>query len=281
MNTKKTKESQKTNPRVTEGEGVNLVVMITSKCTLKCKLCTTYAPYNSHPNNYPTDMVIKGVDKFFSVIDKVGVVNITGGETLLHPELHIIIDSFSKHIDKINQLEFFTNGTIVPSKPLLESLRFSNKVVVFVDNYGPSLSIKFQQCVDAFKSAGIDCRTKKYYGDDAHFGGWLDVTCSSQRNRTEDELQNLFNKCTFKSNYLHNLIIIDKDKAFMCYVNHNLVEHIPEIHGEYVDLFDESLSYTELKYKLFHLRDRKYLNACKWCNGFVVDAERYTPAEQL
>jgi hypothetical protein len=221
------------------------------------------------------------VDKFFSLIDKVGVVNITGGETLLHPELHIIIDSFSKHIDKINQLEFFTNGTIIPEKPLLESLKFSNKVVVFVDNYGPSLSTKFQQCVDAFRSAGIECRTKKYYGDDAQFGGWLDVTCGSLRNRTEDELHALFNRCTFKSNYLHDLIIIDRSKAFMCYVNHNLVKHIPEVDGEYVNLFDESLSRTELKYQLLHLRDRKYLNACKWCNGFVVDAERYMPAEQL
>jgi hypothetical protein len=178
-------------------------------------------------------------------------------------------------------LEFFTNGTIIPRKRLLDSLKFSNKVVVFVDNYGPKLSTKFQACVDAFTSAGIECRVKKYYGDDAHFGGWLDVTCGSLRNRTEEELTYLFNRCTFKSNYLHDLIIIDKDKAFMCYVNHNLVEHIPEIPGEYVNLFDDTLSPAELNYQLLHLRDRKYLNACKWCNGFVVEAERYPPAEQL
>jgi MoaA/NifB/PqqE/SkfB family radical SAM enzyme len=278
MNIKDSKPVQKSDVR---SEGVNMVLLITSKCTLKCKLCTTYAPYNPHPNNYSIDIVIKGVDKFFSVIDKVGVVNITGGEPLLHPELPKIIDSFSRHIDKINQLEFFTNGTVIPSKTLLQSLKFSDKVVVFVDNYGPSLSTKFQQCVDAFVSAGIECRTKKYYGSDAHLGGWLDVTCGSLRNRTEQELCGLFNRCTFKSNYLHNLIIIDKDKAFMCYVNHNLVEHIPEINGEYVDLFDETLSQADLRYQLLHLRDRKYLNACKWCNGFVVDAERYMPAEQL
>lgn len=74
--------------------------------------------------------------------------------------------------------------------------------------------------------------------------------------------------------------IID-GKAYMCYVNHRLLDDINEREDEHVDFCDENLQLSDIKEKLYALRDRNHLSVCARCNGFCTDGKRYTPAEQL
>ncbi len=67
----------------------------------------------------------------------------------------------------------------------------------------------------------------------------------------------------------------------MCYVNHRLLDDINEREDEHVDFCDENLQLSDIKEKLYALRDRNHLSVCARCNGFCTDGKRYTPAEQL
>ena len=78
-----------------------------------------------------------------------------------------------------------------------------------------------------------------------------------------------------------DIFFIIDGKAYMCYVNHRLLDDINEREDEHVDFCDENLQLSDIKEKLYALRDRNHLSVCARCNGFCTDGKRYTPAEQL
>jgi len=260
----------------------NLSVLLTSKCTLKCKLCATYTPQQKLQRHYSYETLTKSVSRFMDSVDKkIGIITLSGGEPLMHPQLPELVDFFSTYIDRIEMFEIITNGTIVPDKKLLESLKFSPKVNIMIDDYGSKLSPNVSKIVEAFNSMGINYRVRKYYGEDAYFGGWADLSDISDKNRTETENEAIYNHCIYFSGACKNIIFIINGTAHMCYVNKQLFKKIPDNPGEYVDLLDDSLQAAAINKKLLNLRNRKSLSVCSLCNGFLEDGKRYAPAEQL
>ena len=57
---------------------------ITSKCTLKCKLCLAYIPYYKNPKDLSYENAKKILARFFSLVDKIGTFSITGGEPFIN-----------------------------------------------------------------------------------------------------------------------------------------------------------------------------------------------------
>ena len=96
----------------------------------------------------------------------------------------------------------------------------------------------------------------------------------------QEENTELFHKCMYTTTFSRHFFIID-GKAYMCYVNHRLLDDINEREDEHVDFCDENLQLSDIKEKLYALRDRNHLSVCARCNGFCTDGKRYTPAEQL
>jgi hypothetical protein len=169
----------------------------------------------------------------------------------------------------------------VPNKRLLDALSVSNKIDIMVDDYGENISVKVPQIVDALNSAGIKHRVRIYHGENAHLGGWLDVTDISYKQRPETDTKKVYQKCQYTSGDNKSMVYHIDDKIYMCCVNHKFLDFIPDIPGEFVDLADKSLTPAEIKSRVLGLRNREYLEACKYCNGHLFDAERHPPAEQL
>jgi hypothetical protein len=261
---------------------LNLSIQITTKCSLKCKLCSTYTPYVKAPRHYSYENITKSLERFFLAFEKIGKFSMAGGEPLLHPELPELVKFFAVYFDRMNMFEIITNGTIVPNEQLLEALScLNNKVDVMVDDYGPKLSTKIPQIVAAFNSAGIKHRVRVYHGKDAHLGGWLDLSGISEKHRPESATEEIYRKCQYISGSIKNLIYHIDDSIYACCVNHRFLDFIPDFSGEYVNLMYKSLNPSEIKQRILDLKKRKYFSACKYCNGNFVDAKRYPPAEQL
>lgn len=258
----------------------NLTVLVTSCCTLKCKLCATYAPQNMNPHHYPKEIMMKCVDRFFDTMGNVKLFTMSGGEPFLHPDMLELIRYFKKWIPHMEKFEIITNGTIIPNEMILKELGSMEKVDIMIDDYGIELSKKVPELVKEFEKYGITHRVRKYYGEDAHLGGWLDISDFSNKNRTEKENEELFKKCMYSTTFKNHFFIID-GTAHMCYVNRKLLSDIMEKEDEYVNMMDESLSADEIKQQLLNLRQRKHLSVCAKCNGFCVDGKRYLPAEQM
>lgn len=258
----------------------NLTILTTSCCTLKCKLCATYSSTNKHPHHYSCEDMLKGAERFFECMNEVRLFTLSGGEPFLHPQILDLINGCKKFADKMEKFEIITNGTIVPKDEILTALSDIPNVDIMIDDYGSELSYKADLLTEAFDKYNIKYRRRKYYGEDAHLGGWLDISDFTDKKRSDEENEQLFHKCMYSNVFDHHYFLID-GSIFMCYVNHKLLADINEKDDERVEILDEKLTVPEITKQLNELRNRRFLSVCPYCSGFLNDGKRYQPAEQL
>jgi hypothetical protein len=258
-----------------------VALIITHRCTLKCKLCGNYSPYYSPPPHFSLEYLSKVISNIFDIVDIVEKFNINGGEPLLHPQLPEIVDYLSLFADKIDILEITTNGTVTPGDRLLKSLSFSNKVEILVDNYGPKLSTNIPEIMDAFSSANIRHRVRKYYGADAHCGGWVDLSDLTKKHTTDEDAANIFSRCYLTSK-LKCMPVIE-GKAYICptYKRCKDLALISDNPSEYIDILSDTITLSVKREQIRNFYNRKYFTACAYCSGFCEDSPRFAPAEQL
>jgi organic radical activating enzyme len=253
---------------------------ITHRCNLKCKLCGAYSPYYSPTPHWSYEELTKSIDKYFEVVDYVGKLTLSGGEPLLHPQLAELLDYLEGYIERIGIVEIITNGTVVPDERTLKSLSASQKVSFIVDNYGPELSKKVPQIADALNSFGIKHVVRKYYGEDAYYNGWIDMSDFSKRNRTEAENERIYKQCIFSERFQRFLIA--DGRVYICAVCKRCESlGLVDSPDESLDLFDDQLTIAQKREQIRSFFDRKSFASCEYCNGFYDNYERLVPAEQL
>jgi len=136
----------------------------------------------------------------------------------------------------------------VPDERTLKSLSRSNKVGIIVDNYGPALSKSVQQITDALNTFGIKHIVRKYYGEDAYYNGWIDMSDLSKRHRTEDENKSVYKRCIFSEKFQRFLIV--DGKMYICAVCKRCESlNLVNAHIDRIDLFDDLLSKEQKKNK--------------------------------
>ena len=261
----------------------NVSLVITLRCSLKCKLCTAFAPYYDNPPHYSYEMLEKSINRYFEIVDKVDKFTINGGEALLHESLPQIVDLLiTKYIDRIGMLEFLTNGTIEPSQLLIEKLKMTPKVNIMINNYGKTISTKVNQIVKDFQENNIAYRLRDQNEEKRYCGGWVDITDLSKKERTEEETQQLFQQCVYPGAF--RCFAIFGDKAYICgvYLRCKSTNIIGDNKDEYVDFSEESnLSNEDIKQKILRFYEKPFFSSCQFCNGFCPESERYLPAQQL
>jgi organic radical activating enzyme len=262
-------------------EKANLTVLVSSKCNLKCKLCATYSPQQgARARFYDLEKMKRSIDRFFEAMGSVRLLTFSGGEPLLHPQLPELLKHCQQYIDRVEKFEIITNGTIVPNDKLIEILRFSDKVDLLVDNYGPSISKKVAEIDKVLNENNITHRIRKYYGEDPHLNGWIDTSDFSPKNRTEEEIHEVFARCNYMTVFKNSYLLFESFIC-LCYVNHTLVDSVEDDKTQYIDMCDESIDTDTLKKQLLSFRDRYYLKACTNCLGSATTDPRQPPAEQL
>jgi hypothetical protein len=248
---------------------------------LRCKFCAVSAPYYADPPHYSYQNLIQSIDEYFKCIDGVEKFTINGGEPFLHAQLPEVMEYFAQYMDKIGMLEIITNGSIAPTKKLLKSMQFSSKIDILIDDYGPELSPNVTQIIEALKLYGIKHRHRKYYGKDAHCGGWVDLLDLSKKQRSSAETERIYKHCAYPGPF-HCFVIFDR-KAYICgvYKRCESLGIIPNVSGDYIDFTDAAISVSAKREQIRNFYKRKYFTACEYCNGFCEDSPRFMPAEQL
>lgn len=102
------------------------IVEITSKCDLECPICIVSAGRNwdMHLDEFKTIL-----SKLIKSEMQIDVLNISGGEPLLHPQILDFIDEALSH-KEIIRVSISTNGLpLLENKDLLEKLRMKNVVL--------------------------------------------------------------------------------------------------------------------------------------------------------
>ena len=229
-------------------------IVVTEKCSLKCKDCANYIQYYTKPEDISIKSIIKSFDNLLNTIDKICELRLLGGEPFIYKELVNLIKYYLEN-EKIEHITIYTNGTIIPNQELVDVLG-NDKIVVHISNYG-TISRKVNDICELFKEKGVTFYVHNYLK-------WKDFGGQNERNYTRERLLTVYNSC-FSA------------KCFTFYRN-RLYKCPRSAHGERLKFFkngyDESLSfesvenYGVMRKKLKCMIEREEpLTACKYCNG--------------
>ena len=260
---------------------------VTAKCNLKCKKCSAYIPelYMLHTPlpDYTLDQMKNSFRIYFEIVSHVRMISLSGGEPFMFDELDKLVEFILNYDDRFDKLEIFTNGTIPVPERLLSICRANRKTCFLVDHYGPAVSKRIDTIEASLKDAGITYQIRKYFGADAHMGGWHDYGISGKK-ASEDVAKFRFEKCYAGKNG-NMLCTIFGTNIFLCPMSEvgRRIGSIPLNDTIHMDLCDDSTSSEEKQIKLLAMNNIVVNPACAYCNGIGVyeNEPRYMPGVQL
>lgn len=247
----------------------NLDLVITTKCSLRCRDCCNLMQYYEHPVNYPLDELTENTKKLLKYVSEINEIRVIGGEPFMHPQLAEIIDMLAAE-SKIKKISILSNGTIMPSENQWKSFA-DDKVILVYTNYGEEISKKLKAIMEIVEERGINC----YYRDTED---WADCCKISDYKRDKNDLIRTLEECCAK--HLYTMI---GDKIYRCpfIANARNLHAIDVEMDEYFDinkyLSDIGAGQREIQ-RLFYEKD--YFNACNYCPGRPYETVLFPPAIQ-
>jgi organic radical activating enzyme len=171
-------------------------VAVTTRCSLNCRDCANLIPFYSAPADFDVAELIRSIDDFLGLVDRVHSFSIMGGEACLHPGLAKVLAHLVQQ-RKIDTVQLATNGTIVPNEEVLQVLAH-RKVVVSVSDYPAHVARNKNNLLAKLRERRINLafRSGWQWRD---FGGFAPEVDAS-----EAALDRRFQQCMEKK--YHNLI---------------------------------------------------------------------------
>lgn len=240
-------------------------VLITQKCTLRCKYCSDLMPYYENPQHFMYDKIVFYLEKYLSVVDQVHFLLLCGGETFLYPDLERLLRHCIEE-KKILQIGIVTNGTIFPDSEMCKLLA-NPKIRVRVSDY-QSVRKKRKEVVRYLKERGVIV-------EDLSGQKWYDVGGFYKRGRSDRQLRQLFHECS-----MNRCFEINQSRVIYCARQRSgeigLTPEIP--HEDYVSL--KIKNRRILRRKLIEMYDKKFLTTCDYCDGITRYSQEVTAGEQ-
>lgn len=246
-------------------------IIITERCSLRCKDCSNLMQYYEKPKDSNTDILLKSIDAFCLIIDEVMDFRILGGEPFMNRNWPIIVKRLIEE-SKGKRVVLYTNGTIIPDEKGISSLK-NDKTLVIISDYG-SLSrnlMGLKQILEKNKIA--------YYV--LEIDEWLDCAGITPHHRGIDQQREIFRVCCAK-----NMATLSDGKLFRCPYSANAarLQAVPDYKNDYIDLFQEPLDSTGIHKTKNKVRDyifnKEYLETCDYCNGRPLSGFEVSPAAQ-
>lgn len=246
----------------------NLDLLITDRCSLRCKNCVALIPYYKKMVNYKFDEVIMGVKKLLEYVDEIHDIRIMGGETFLNNDVYDYIRELNC-IEKIDRITIFTNATILPNRSKLEDV-VSKKLKFAISDYGKKSKV-FNEMRKMLDDLGIDMIVNNN-------DFWYDLGGLKKHEYTDEKVRKLFHDCICRTTTLVN------SKLYSCtYSAHGMdLGVIPKNKDDIFDLvYYKKYSRTEVKKKLWDFLMNKNISlACQYCNGVDKNTPKVVPAIQ-
>lgn len=237
-------------------------IVISEKCSLKCRDCSNLMQYYLHPKNFSYEQIKSEFQQLTENISHVFEVRLIGGEPFMNKQIYEIIDYFLNN-SKLSKLVVYTNGTIPLKKDRIKNYNKS-KLVFTITDYG-----------------NLSKNTDKVYNDLIYFNvptrrhppeNWTDSGRIYNFKRTEIEMKELFDNCCGK-----NLLTSMNGKLYRCpfAANADSFKGIPLDQRNSIPInstAEEIQRYT---------RELEFIPACNFCKGRSFDAKEIVPAIQV
>lgn len=165
-------------------------------CSLRCADCMHMIPYIK-PVLFDIDSLIRDIE-ILSHFCKFDYFSIVGGDPLTNPELYKLVDYVGQNPD-ITFCKLLTNGTIIPSQRLMESMKAAGKkLIVHIDQY-PGTEESSKRIYEKILSAGIRCIILRHsVFKEMH---WKYLGGIDQKTLPEDMSQDIYRSCVLRGCY--------------------------------------------------------------------------------
>lgn len=246
-------------------------IIITERCSLKCKECSNLMQYYEKPQNCDLKSLFAAIDNFCLVSDEIMDLRVIGGEPFMNPQWPKIVKKLTA-IKKAKRVAIFTNGTILPTKEGLDALKH-RKIRVIISDYG-RLSRNLLALVDILKHNGIIHHILE-------IKEWISCSSIKPRRRSPVRLAEIFNSCCAK-----NMATLSDGKIFRCPYAANAfrLSAVRDNPQDYIDLMKEPLDKKGIKLTKRKLQNylghKKYLSICNYCSGRPLAGKDVAPAVQ-
>lgn len=236
-------------------------IVISERCSLKCKDCSNLMQYYLHPKNFSYEQIKKEFNQLTENINHIFEVRLIGGEPFMNKEIYEIIDFFLIN-KKISKIVVYTNGTIPLKNERLKNYNKS-KLVFTITDYG-NLSKNTDKVYDALINNNVPTRLHPPEN-------WTDSGVIQDFKRTEVEMKQLFDICCGK-----NLLTSMNGKLYRCpfAANAESLKGIPSDERNSVPINSSPEMIEE------YTRDIEFIPACNYCKGRSFDAAEIVPAIQ-
>ena len=109
----------------------------TMRCNLRCVLCGVLVPQYEYRPQMTVEEWSQTLEALFSIVGRVGRLQVTGGEPLLHPQLGTMLALCFQYKDRFDELWFFSNCAVPFRADVLEILSaHRGQVIVHCSDYG-------------------------------------------------------------------------------------------------------------------------------------------------
>ena len=256
--------AQKEKENLLKVNGIDLV--LTEKCSLKCKDCSNLMQFYAKPIDEDYDLVISSINTFMNTVDYVYEIRVIGGEPLMYKKIDLVI----KHLLTFNnfgKINIYTNGTIVFKREKMKA--FQNERIFFdISNYGKH-SRNLDALVKELSQLNIAHNAQRVTT-------WQDAGRIVKTNRSDNEHKEVFGNCCENQG-----LTILHGKLYLCpFSAHSTnLKGIPYAKKDIIDLNIEDKK--ELKKQIHNLYfNTEFLEACKSCNGRDHNVGRVEAAVQ-
>ena len=232
----------------------SLDLVLTEKCSLKCKDCSNLMQYYEKPIDEDFDMLMKSIDKFMNSVDFLQEIRIIGGEPFMYKRIDEVIQKILSYTNYKN-LVIYTNGTIVPKQEKAKSFQ-NDKIIFKISNYG-EICRKIPQLEKFLSFNNI-----KFITEDVT--RWQDCARIEKFERDLNLTKEIFGNCC-----VNETLTLLHGKLYLCpYSAHaENLNAIPKTSSDSINLIELNDS-VQIKKKIRSLVfEKEYLGACNWCNG--------------
>jgi hypothetical protein len=244
-----------------------LTVVVTERCTLKCRECMAFIPYIKNPIDYNFDKLCETLDHILPT-GEFPDIYLEGGEALLHNNFIEIVQKLLS-FPEVHHIWLITNGTIMPSEEILQVLR-NERIIIWISDYG-NHSSKMTDLKRVLSQNAIANHSTVQH--------WYQVTKAFSYRRSAQEDQQIFVDCCKGLQGMNPFLINGRIYRCQFHARSEELGIIPFIAADSVDVYSEP---EKLKQDLqtFFIR-KNYMDACKYCCGRGYSSIEVPVAEQI
>lgn len=253
-------------------------ICVTERCTLRCKKCA-HGCYNVPitKDDMTLEQVKKSADIFFSKVDYIQEFVLIGGEPLLYKYLTDAVEYIgSKYRNQMSVFSITSNGTITPSKDLLEKCK-EYGVLFRISNYSGTISkleLQYEKLRKLFITNNVEFRISRKEHE------WMDYGFDYYKRECDNEqLINVFDACGTPCHEIR------ENKFYYCVMARSVADNLSVNVGKEDYLDFEKLSGDNWRRELLEFimgySEKEYLDMCRYCHGAESYEYPIPAAEQL